>query len=98
MKSVNVADLKDNLSAYLNRVVQGEEVVIRNRKKPIAKIVPFTSEDSDAEDLALAAEGKLRLPEKRMTERAWKSFWSMPAPRVPLKKIVRAVLKDRDEG
>ncbi len=98
MRSVNIADLKDNLSAYLNQVVQGEEVVIRNRKKPIAKIVPFKSEDSDAEELALVAEGKLRLAEKKMTEQMRKSFWSMAAPRVSLKKVVRAVLKDRDEG
>jgi prevent-host-death family protein len=36
--SVNVAELKNNLSKYLARVEAGETVVICNRNLPVAKI------------------------------------------------------------
>lgn len=98
MRAVNIADLKDNLSSYLKFVLGGEELVIKNRKRPIAKIVPLPpTEDLNEEELALAAEGKLRLPERELTEAFWDRFFSTPGPRVSLKKAARAVVKDRHE-
>ena len=95
MRSVNVAALKNELSRYLSEVRQGEELLIRDRKTPIAKIMPLAhAGEPEAEDLALAAEGKLRLPEAALPV----SFWSMPAPRVTLKRVVAAVEAERDEG
>ena len=50
MKSVNIADLKNHLSAYLNDVKGGEEILVRDRNRPVAKIVPLTrSKDEDEE-------------------------------------------------
>lgn len=93
MKTVNVADLKNGLSKYLRDVRRGEEILIKDRNLPIAKIVPLSHTDEiDAELLALAASGEIRLG----TGRIPKSFWSMPAPRVPLKVLVDAVLADRE--
>jgi antitoxin (DNA-binding transcriptional repressor) of toxin-antitoxin stability system len=37
-KAVNVADLKDHLSAHLDRVEQGEDIVICRRNIPFARI------------------------------------------------------------
>jgi prevent-host-death family protein len=94
MRSVNIAALKNELSRYLNEVRQGEELLIRDRKVPIAKIVPLREADEpQAEELALAAAGKLRLPEAALPA----SFWSMPAPRVALKRVIAAVQAERDE-
>ncbi len=94
MRSVNIAALKNELSRYLSEVRQGEELLIRDRKTPIAKIIPLAQAgEPEAEDLALAAEGKLRLPEAALPG----SFWSMPAPRVTLKRVVAAVEAERDE-
>ncbi|MGQ0568952.1 MAG: type II toxin-antitoxin system Phd/YefM family antitoxin [Armatimonadota bacterium] len=93
MRTVNIATLKNHLSRYLRQVREGEELLIRDRKLPIAKIVPlFPASYSDANDLELAASGQLRLPEGPLPE----SFWSMPAPRVPLKQVVTAVSAGRD--
>jgi len=61
MKTVNIAKLKNKLSVYLNHVRRGEQVLIKDRNVPVAKIVPLDSEDEEV--LVLAAEGKLRLPE-----------------------------------
>jgi antitoxin (DNA-binding transcriptional repressor) of toxin-antitoxin stability system len=94
VRSVNIAALKNGLSRYLSEVRQGEELLIRDRKTPIAKIVPLAQAgEPEAEDLALAAEGKLRLPEAALPA----SFWAMPAPRVALKRVVAAVEAERDE-
>ena len=66
MRSVNVAELKNRLSKYLRFAKSGEEVVIRDRNLPVAKLVPFSAEGADYRELALVAAGKLRLPEVRL--------------------------------
>lgn len=95
MRSASIAELKNRLSSYLNDVRRGEEVLIRDRNLPIAKIIPLPSAgDDDAEETALAAAGKLRLRERKLPS----SFWSTPAPRVALRRAAAAVTADRDEG
>ena len=94
MRSVNIADLKNRLSRYLSEVREGEELLVRDRNTPIAKIVPLSSEhDADAEDLSLVASGQLRLPEARLPA----SFWAMPAPRVSIRRAAAAVAAEREE-
>ena len=94
MKSVNITELKNRLSVYLNDVKAGEEILVRDRNQPVARIVPLVrSRDEDGELLALAAQGKLRLGEGLLE----KSFWEMPAPRVPAAALRRAVEQERDE-
>jgi antitoxin (DNA-binding transcriptional repressor) of toxin-antitoxin stability system len=39
MRSVNVAELKNRLSKYLSFAKGGEEVMIRDRNLPVAKLV-----------------------------------------------------------
>src|SRR5262245_56424930 len=41
MKTVNIAELKNRLSLYLNEVRAGHEVLVRDRNTPIARIVPI---------------------------------------------------------
>jgi prevent-host-death family protein len=43
MRSTNIADLRNRLTQYLREVRAGEEIIVRDRNRPIAKIVPFTS-------------------------------------------------------
>lgn len=94
MKSVNIAQLKDRLSGYLNDVKGGEEILVRDRNQLVARIVPLTrSRDEDEELLALASQGKLRLGEGVIEE----SFWQMPAPRVSAADLRRAVAQERDD-
>ena len=94
MKSVNIAELKNRLSVYLNEVKSGEEILVRDRDKPVARIVPLArSKDEDQELLALASQGKLRLGSGHLEE----SFWNMPAPRVSTAALRSAVEQERDE-
>jgi len=41
MKVANIAELKNRLSKYLAVVEQGEEVEVRKRNVPVARIVPI---------------------------------------------------------
>jgi len=93
MKSVNITELKNHLSVYLNEVKAGEEILVRHRNQPVARIVPL-AQSIDDELLALASTGKLRLGEGVLDE----SFWEMPAPRVSAAALRRAVDQERDEN
>jgi len=94
VRSVNVAELKNQLSKYLTFVKSGEEVVIRDRNLPVAKLVPFSAEGTDDQDLILAAAGKLRLPKARLDVRA---LLKIPTGSVTGNKAIEAVVADREE-
>jgi prevent-host-death family protein len=61
---VGVRDLKNNLSRYLDRVRQGEDVIVTERGKPVARLSAL---DHPTDRLAaLIAAGAVR-PPKRTT-------------------------------
>lgn len=94
MQTVNIAELKNNLNAYLERVRNGEEMLVKDRHRLIARLVPLSgAEDMEAEELEMAAAGLVRLPEKALPE----SFWKMPAPRVSDEDAIAAIRAERDE-
>lgn len=41
MKIANIAELKNRLSEFLSHVEQGEEIEVRKRNIPIARVVPI---------------------------------------------------------
>jgi prevent-host-death family protein len=94
MRSVNVAELKDQLSKYLKFAKGGEEVVIRDRNLPVAKLVPFSAEGADEQELKLVAAGKLRLPKVRLDI---KQLLKISTGRVAGNKAIQAVAADREE-
>lgn len=44
MEQVNIHEAKTNLSRLVDRVAAGEEIVIAKAGKPLAKLVPYSSE------------------------------------------------------
>jgi antitoxin (DNA-binding transcriptional repressor) of toxin-antitoxin stability system len=95
MRTVNVAKLKDQLSKYLTFAKSGEEVIIRDRNLPIAKLVPFSAEDADELELKLVATGEMRLPEMALDPR---DLSKIPTGKVRGNRAIRAVLTDREDG
>jgi len=47
---VSIRELKDKLSEFLRLVAQGEELVITNHGKPLARIVPYGPSTESEED------------------------------------------------
>lgn len=67
MRSVNLAALKAKLSAHLEYVKTGEEVVVCERNKPIARIVPIHIDDQEEHEKELIARGVMTPPKKKRT-------------------------------
>jgi prevent-host-death family protein len=94
MQTVNVTELQTNLIAWLERVRAGEEVLVSDLNRPIARLLPVEVGDGiEAEELEMAAAGLVRLPTEELPE----SFWEMEAPVVAMEDIVAAVRAERDE-
>jgi prevent-host-death family protein len=93
MKTVNIGTLKNKLSAYLQDVRNGEEVIVQDRKKPIARIVPCRPAAEGGfteEELYLASIGVMKLPEnpKPMD---WDAFWKLPTGNVSREAAQEAI-------
>jgi prevent-host-death family protein len=57
---VGIRDLKNSLSRYIDRVRQGEEIIVTDRGRPVARL---SSLDQSADRLAeLVASGAVRPP------------------------------------
>lgn len=94
MQTVNIAELRNNLSAYLEQVRNGEEFVVKDRNRPIARLLPLASGgDLDAEEEALVAAGQMWLPTAEKSD----DFWDMPSPEVALSDIIAVVKAERDK-
>jgi prevent-host-death family protein len=72
MRTVNISDLKAQLSAYLQRVRDGEEVLVCDRNRPVARMVPCRLEDQPESERELVARGVLMPPlKKRNSPISW---------------------------
>ena len=61
MKTASISRLKATLSAYIASVKGGEEVVVTDRGKPVARIVPVGSEVGEGDRVRdLVARGVIR--------------------------------------
>lgn len=93
MKTVNIGALKDQLSAYLRLVKNGEEVLVSERNVPVAKIVPITrpnpdDNDYEAEEAYLIATGQMR---PALEELDHEEFWKLPRPTVSDEAVKEAL-------
>lgn len=95
MRSVNVAVLKNQLSKYLTFARSGEEIVIRDRNLPVAKLIPFSTEDASEEELLLVAAGKMRLPKESAD---LVKLLKIPSGRSMDREITRALLDERAQS
>ena len=72
MRSVNIGELKARLSAHIKMVRDGEEVLVCDRNKPVARIVPCLIQSNDEREKDLIARGVLTPPLKRRnSSKAW---------------------------
>jgi len=62
MRTVNISDLKARLSAHIQLVRDGEEVLVCDRNKPVARIVPCRLEGHSEQEQRLIARGVLTPP------------------------------------
>jgi len=95
-KGVAVAELKASLSKYLAQVKGGNEILITERGKAVAKLVPLNRNASlfPPHLLELERAGIVRLGTGRLPD----DFWKLPRPRDPKGRVLKALLAEREEG
>jgi prevent-host-death family protein len=74
MIQVGIAELKARLSEYLARVRDGEEIVVADRGRPIARLIPPVWRSTSEEDsrlLDLQRRGLLRIGAAVLPDAIW---------------------------
>jgi prevent-host-death family protein len=97
MRTTAVTELKASLSETLSHVKAGEEVLVTEHGRPIARIVPLPPEVPEAATDELVRAGVLRPAEKTFDE----EFWRLPRPRVPAEVgalALAALVEERRSG
>jgi prevent-host-death family protein len=61
--TVGVAELRQNLSRYLQRVAQGERLLVTDHNRPVAELGPPPSTGAELD--RLIAEGRVARPRRR---------------------------------
>jgi prevent-host-death family protein len=90
----SVADLKARLSEYLRAVQAGSEVVVTDRGRPVARLVPARLHATDDERISeLVSSGLAREPRRALP----RGFWKLPRPDDPAGRAVESLLEERAE-
>jgi prevent-host-death family protein len=95
MKRASISELKARLSAYLDVVRQGADVLITDRGRLIARLTPVlhdAREESRRE--LLIRTGRLRAPVKRLP----KDFLTRTLPKDPGGRSLDVIREERGEG
>jgi prevent-host-death family protein len=96
--AAKVSELKAGLSAYLERVKRGEQVVITERGRSIAKLVPIPPAEVAEEERILELERRgIALPPERAGG-VPPEYWAVELPKDPDGLARRALLEEREEG
>jgi prevent-host-death family protein len=94
MRTASIAELRASLSENLARVKAGEEILVTEHGRPIARIEPLSAAAPEAAKAELVRDGILRAPER--TE--WRAFWRLPRPEAPQGSALWLLLDERREG
>ncbi len=90
MTTATVSKLKAALNAYLRRVKAGEEVLVSERGRLIARIIPVTGK----EDLSDHMTELVRTGPRKLS----RAFWALPRPKDTKGRVLRALLEERKRG
>ena len=91
-RSTSISDLKARLSAWLDLVRQGDEVLVNDRGRPIARLTPVRGADHEEGRRALLLRTGRMLPPRRKLPR---DFWNRPRPKDPDGRALDALLSER---
>lgn len=95
MKKTSISDLKARLSAYLDIVRQGDDVLVTDRGRVIARLAPVTGEAfEDSRREMLIRTGRLRPPAATLP----RDFARRSRPSDKAGRSLAALLEERGEG
>ena len=96
MKSASISELKASLSAYLQAIRSGEQVIITDRGRAFAKIVALDEADTavpshlhELQRAGVATIGSGLLDD---------DFWNLPLPEDETGAALKALLEEREQS
>jgi prevent-host-death family protein len=95
VKTVAVSQLRASLSGYLAGVQAGEEVLVTDRGRPIAKLVPI---DRGATDVPSRLAGLEKARLVHIGGGLPPDFWDVLLPDDPQDRVLLALLAEREEN
>jgi prevent-host-death family protein len=90
VKSTAITNLKASLSKYLRLVKAGEEILVTERGKPVAKIIPV-KESKNERFVATVKQGLIKLGSGKLPDKIWR----LPRPEDTQGLGVKYLLEDR---
>jgi prevent-host-death family protein len=96
MKTAAISKLKASLSEYLGKVKAGEEVIVTDRGRPVARIVPIQREEMEVPPHLLAMEraGLVSIGDGAIPE----EFWRKRRPADKKGQALAGLLSEREGG
>ena len=95
MKTTPISELKAHLSDYLNQVKSGTEVLVTDRGKPVARIIPISGKKRPRQSLSkMEKEGLVKLGTGKLPQ----DFWTMPRGKDSQGLVLKALLQERENG
>ena len=95
IRTVSVTELKARLSAFLDIIRRGDEVLVTDRGRPIARLAPVTGArlvEGRREELLRT--GRMRAPRAKLP----KDFWERKRPDDPKGRGLAALLAERESS
>jgi prevent-host-death family protein len=95
IRTVSVTELKARLSAFLDIVRKGDEVLVTDRGRPIARLAPVTgARSAEGRHEELLRTGRMRSPRARLP----KDFWNRKRPEDLKGRGLAALLAERESS
>jgi prevent-host-death family protein len=95
MKTAAISEIKAKLSDFLNQVKSGEEVLITDRGKPVARLCPLAKTRSFGTSLLLLEkQGLIRLGSGKLP----KNIGTLPRAKDDVGLVLKALLEEREAG
>lgn len=97
MKRATISHTKNHLSALLEEVRAGETILILDRDRPVAQLVPVRAAEArqDERIAALERQGLIARPRRRLTRELLESLPPAPAVEVDAVSMLVSDRKDR---
>jgi len=98
MKIASISQTKNQLSALIDAVKQGETVLIMDRDRPVARLEPVTSGDWDDPEGRLARLERAGVLRRAKAKLRPTSLWGRPVKLPEGVSVLEALLEERETG
>ncbi len=93
MVTISVSELKAKLSEHIRKVKAGERVVVTERGRAVAVLVPAAREAGGEPEFQELVDRGLIRPGRGISE----EFWDLPRGEDPEGAVLKALLEEREE-